>query len=311
MLGQTTLEQFQQKCAAIFRPQLRKNKRIERLRDSQESGKAPNSISNLTGKDIETLLTALVNGSRRVERVSLSSCGVWIKRYGTERPSVWRHLQTILSRIVPIAFLRPCAYLSPWQMAERETGRIVLFKERGIPVPDLLYVSNGAIMLADAGMTVQQRLRQLRDSDPVAHDDLMVVCAAELGRLHAKGLCHGRPYPRDMFFVGNRLGFMDFEEDPQTVMPLEVAQARDVWLLFLQIATGARLGLQTQNRAYEAWLEHAPAAARAELQRMIRFLGGFLFLARLIGRVHMGSDLQRFIVATSFLMHAFTNYSVD
>jgi hypothetical protein len=42
-----------------------------------------------------------------------------------------------------------------------------------------------------------------------------------------------------------------------------------------------------------------------------RILGVFLSFARLIGRVHMGSDLQRFIVATSFLMHAFTTYSVD
>jgi tRNA A-37 threonylcarbamoyl transferase component Bud32 len=270
-----------------------------------------NSIPNLSGKDIETLLTVMVSGSTRVERVSLSARQVWIKRYGTKKPSFWRHLQTLFSRIVPIAFLRPCAYLSAQQMAERETRRIRLFKERNVAVPEVLYASNGAIVLSDAGITVQRRLAQLRDGDPAAHDDLMVACAAELGRLHAKGLCHGRPYPRDMFFVGNRLGFMDFEEDPQTVMPLEVAQARDVWLLFLQIATGARLGLATQNRAYEAWSEQAPAAARAELQRLIRFLGGFLFLARLIGRVHMGSDLQRFIVATSFLMHAFTTYSVD
>ncbi|TXH84512.1 MAG: serine/threonine protein phosphatase [Rhizobium sp.] len=270
-----------------------------------------NFIPNLNGKDIETLLTVLVGGSRRVERVPLSARQVWIKRYGTEKPSVWRHLQTIFSRLLPVAFLRPCAYLAPKQMAEREIRRIETFKEQGIAVPEILYSSNGAIVLADAGITVQRRLGQLRDSDPAAHDDLMVACAAELGRLHAKGLCHGRPYPRDMFFAGNRLGFMDFEEDPQTVMPVAVAQARDIWLLFLQIATGARLGLATQNRAYEAWSAQAPAAARAELQRMIRFLGGFLFLARLIGRVHMGSDLQRFIVATSFLMHAFTNYSVD
>lgn len=270
-----------------------------------------NSIPNLAGRDIEALLAVLVNGSKRVERVPLSSRLVWIKRYGTEKPPVWRYLQAILSRIIPIDFLRPCAYMTPREMADRETRRIGLFKEQGIAVPKVLYASDGAIVLEDAGVTVQQRLRQLKDSDPTAHDDLMVACAAELGRLHAKDLCHGRPYPRDMFFAGDRLGFMDFEEEPQTVMPLEVAQARDIWLLFLQIATGARLGLETQNRAYEAWSEQAPTAARAELQRMIRFLGGFLFLARLIGRVHMGSDLQRFIVATSFLMHAFTTYSVD
>ncbi|AYG57712.1 hypothetical protein CCGE525_01940 [Rhizobium jaguaris] len=39
--------------------------------------------------------------------------------------------------------------------------------------------------------------------------------------------------------------------------------------------------------------------------------GGFLSFARLIGRVHIGSDLQRFIVASSYLMYVFTNYSAE
>jgi hypothetical protein len=114
-----------------------------------------------------------------------------------------------------------------------------------------------------------------------------------------------------MFFAGPRLGFMDFEEEPQSVMPLATAQARDIWLLFLQIATSARLGTETRDRAYEAWSRHAPPQAIAELRRMTRFLAGFLSIARLIGRVHMGSDLQRFIIATSYLVTVFLNYRRD
>jgi hypothetical protein len=34
------LEQFQQKCEAVLRPELRKNKEIERFRDSKKSGNA-------------------------------------------------------------------------------------------------------------------------------------------------------------------------------------------------------------------------------------------------------------------------------
>ncbi|MGO4834993.1 hypothetical protein AB4144_22320 [Rhizobiaceae sp. 2RAB30] len=32
------LEQFQQKCAAVLRPELRKNKELEHFRDSEKSG---------------------------------------------------------------------------------------------------------------------------------------------------------------------------------------------------------------------------------------------------------------------------------
>jgi tRNA A-37 threonylcarbamoyl transferase component Bud32 len=187
-------------------------------------------------------------------------------------------------------------------MSEREQRSIRLFAQRGIATPEILYASKGAIVLADVGQTVQARLGKLKDGDAAVHDALLVACADELGRLHAAGLCHGRPYPRDMFFAGDRLGFMDFEEEPQTVMPLATAQARDIWLLFLQIASNARRGRETYDAAYRAWSERVPAAAIAELHRMTGFLGRFLSFARLIGRVRMGSDLRRFIDATSYLM---------
>jgi hypothetical protein len=35
--GKLLSEQFQQKCAAVLRPELRKNKKIERFRDSRKS----------------------------------------------------------------------------------------------------------------------------------------------------------------------------------------------------------------------------------------------------------------------------------
>ena len=58
------------------------------------------------------------------------------------------------------------------------------------------------------------------------------------------------------------------------------------------------------DRAFKAWSGIAPADAAAELRKLTGFLGAFLWLARLIGRVHMGSDLRQFIMATSYLKHA-------
>jgi len=49
-----------------------------------------------------------------------------------------------------------------------------------------------------------------------------------------------------------------------------------------------------------------PAMGRSSLD-----VAGFLWCARLIGRVHMGSDLRRFIVATSYPMHVLVNYRQD
>ncbi|MGO4841754.1 hypothetical protein AB4144_56780, partial [Rhizobiaceae sp. 2RAB30] len=36
-----SLEQFQQKCAAVLRPELRQNKELKRFRDPEKCGNAP------------------------------------------------------------------------------------------------------------------------------------------------------------------------------------------------------------------------------------------------------------------------------
>ncbi len=265
----------------------------------------------LREEDVPVLLAALLSGSKRVERVALSSGAVWIKRYGTERAPRWVVLQRMLANLIRAPFLRPSPVLADEGMAQREIRRIAQFSEKDVPTARVVYSSGSAVVFSDAGDTVDSRLWAIRDHDPQAHDDMLVHCAAELGRLHAKALCHGRPYPRDMFLKDGRVGFMDFEEEPDKVMPLETAQARDIWLLFLQVATRAKLGRVTHDRAYHAWADVAPPAAIAELRKLTGFLGAFLSTARLIGRVHMGSDLRRFIVATSYLVHAFVNYRQD
>jgi tRNA A-37 threonylcarbamoyl transferase component Bud32 len=257
----------------------------------------------LLEEDVPVLLAALISGAGRVERVALSSGPVWIKRYGTERASRWVTLQWMIANSLRAPFLRPSPVLADEGMAEREIRRIAQFSERDVPTARVIYSSGAAMVFSDAGRTVDRYLHDIVDVDAAAHDDMLVHCAAEIGQMHAKGLCHGRPYPRDMFLKDGRIGFMDFEEEPATVMPLEVAQARDIWLLFLQVATRAQLGRKTHDRAYKAWADVAPPQAVAELRKLTGFLGGFLSAARLIGRVHMGSDLRRFIVATSYLTH--------
>ena len=260
------------------------------------------AIPEMTDDDSAALRAALANGTQRVERVALSAGAVWIKRYGTERPPVWTKAQTALARLFGQPFLRPSPYLDGKGMIAREIRRIGTFAAHDMPVPKVLHASGNALVLADVAPTITARLDALREEDPAAHDALLVASAAALGALHGKGLCHGRPHPRDFFLAGERIGFMDFEEEPEAAMPLATAQARDLWLLFLQLVDRARLGEATADRAYAAWRAAAPAAAEAELAKMLQFLGKFLSPTRLIGRVHMGSDLRRFLAATRHLL---------
>jgi tRNA A-37 threonylcarbamoyl transferase component Bud32 len=258
---------------------------------------------HLEDEDISALMQTLLASKKRVQQVKLSSGTVWIKRQGTEKPSWWVKSLGVLAKLLPYAFMRPSPTLDPTSMMRREIDAMERFAAKGFPVPQIIYASDTAMILSDAGLTIAQRLDRLEDA-PAEHDALMVECAAALGDLHTAGLCHGRPHVRDFFMQDGRIGFMDFEELPQAVMPLETAQARDLWLLFLPLSTRVLNGELTLDAAYRAWAARAPQAAISELRRLTMILGRFLPLARLIGRVQMGSDLRRFIVATDFLMNA-------
>ena len=259
------------------------------------------ALPDATEKDMETLLLVLARGTRRVEPVEMSFGTVWVKRYGTERAIVWTRAQGFLARLFRQPFLRASPRLDRKAMVDREIRRIAAFAAKGLPVPRVLYRSDSALVLSDAGPTVNARLAELKSVDPAAYDDLLVTCASDLGTLHAKGLCHGRPHPRDLFLDEARIGYMDFEEEPEAVMPLATAQARDLWLLFLQIVPSALDGETTVGLAFSAWMANAPTDALMELGLLVSFLAKFLWLTRLIGRVHMGSDLRRFLAATRYL----------
>lgn len=271
---------------------------------ASETEKAKGFHVHLGDADIAALMQVLLQSKGRIQRLELSETTVWIKRQGTEKPSAWMKLQGILAKLLPYAFMRPSPPLDGAGLMRRELETLFAFRAKGFPVPPVIYSSKTAVVLGDVGQTVIERMNTLKSSDPQRHDTLLIKSAAALGELHAAGLCHGRPHVRDFFLQGNRIGFMDFEERPQDVMPLQTAQARDVWLLFLQVASRACNTSVTCDAAFAGWHRNAPPGVVDELRRLVGVLGRFLPLARLIGRVRMGSDLRRFIMATDFLMNA-------
>ncbi len=83
-------------------------------------------------------------------------------------------------------------------------------------------------------------------------------------------------------------------------MPLASAQARDILLLFLQIATRSLLP-QTPDEAYAAWASRATPSAVAELSRIVARLVPLLTAVRAVQRVKPGQDVARFIAAIETL----------
>ncbi|WP_367716826.1 serine/threonine protein phosphatase [Nitratireductor sp. GISD-1A_MAKvit] len=255
------------------------------------------------------LLRLLITGERkRVSSAVLDGQTIWIKRYDVERQPVAKRLHTALTPLMPAAFLRASPRTDRAGAIEREARKLETFRQAGLPTATLLFRNDRVLVLSNVAPIAQSELDMLaRHGKHDAHDTLLVQAAETLRRAHDLGLCHGRPHPRDMFITSDdRWGFVDFEEEPEAVMPLATAQARDVWLLFLQICMQAKRH-GTPQKAFDAYFAGPPGQVADELRRIIRLFAPLTPLLGAIEHWGLGSDGKRVLKATRFLKSALGN----
>ncbi|AQS40788.1 MAG: Putative serine/threonine kinase [Candidatus Tokpelaia hoelldobleri] len=249
----------------------------------------------------QKLMTA--SRGKRISRVLQNKQTVWIKRMDCDSPilSRWFHA-TLFSKLVK-PYLRAAPLRSPQEQLQQEIRKLSAFKAARIPVPDIICAQETALMLSDVGKTIQKRLAPLKKTAPRQHEAMLVACAKALGEVHAAGLCHGRPHPRDMFLSPNgKIGFFDFEEEPEAVMSLSQAQARDIWLLFLQICMRAQDKDHTPAAAFNAWQRYTAPQTLEDLRHLVRFFRHFLPPLQALKAIRLGKDGQRMLIATEFFI---------
>lgn len=173
----------------------------------------------------------------RVFPLSWEKRRIWVKQSVPAKQKGWHHLQRFLAGITGIPMLRPT--VSPGGKAglESEAGTLRKLAVAGILVPDLIAVAENWIALGDNGGILQSRieddLRLGADKQVLLHVEAAGTALAEL---HAAGFAHGAPLLRNMTLRDDgKIGFIDFEEDPNGQMPLIDAQARDILLFVFSI----------------------------------------------------------------------------
>jgi tRNA A-37 threonylcarbamoyl transferase component Bud32 len=264
-------------------------------------------MDRLSPQGLEEVLRLLVAGQgQRVSSAVVDGRTVWIKRMGTEGRPVFKRLHAFISPLIPWAMLRSSKAIGPEEMAERETRKTEAFAEAGFPAVNILFRQGSNLVLSSARVIAQNELNRLKSIDPLAHDDLLVDCAAALGRAHRAALCHGRPHPRDMILDEQRIGFLDFEEATEEAVPLADAQARDLWLLFLQIC-GQSLQADTPRRALDAYCAEAPTDVLPRLAAMRWLFRIMLPVLRAVRPIGLGSDGRRLLKASEFLYPLLAN----
>lgn len=218
---------------------------------------------------------------------------IWVKQAVPAKQKVWHRLQRFAANITGIPMLRPT--VSPGGKAGLESEAAVLRKlsALGVLVPDLIDVGENWIAIGDNGGILQTQIDEdLHKGDEGAVKSRVIDAGTALAGLHASGLAHGAPLLRNMTIRDDgKIGFIDFEEDPNARMPIVDAQARDILLFVFSIQREFKKRPELLRAGWQAYVAAAGSNAPqlVPLRKIIRLLRPVYLILRPFRR-WLGTD---------------------
>lgn len=237
-----------------------------------------------------------------VSRCEFGKQILWIKQRPVSKKTHWHRLQSALTRFIAIPIFYPTVSLGGAESLAQEAARLRLFAAKGIAVPRLVGVTADFIITEDAGTQLAEHLHNLPDGQQ--KEELLYKATLALCQLHQAGLCHGRPYLRDLTHQSGRILFLDLEEDPLAVMELAQAQARDFWLFSNSLLRHFPTDTSLFFKLYSAYTKEAPSNALAALEKMVFLLKPLLMIANAVVPSFIGKDLRNATHANKILEKA-------
>jgi len=163
-----------------------------------------------------------------VEPIVIEGQRAWLKQYGKGSRALALGLLNFVAHRFQLDALRPPPHRGGDAAREVEARRLGELQAQGVNVPDVIGSGHAALVIGDNGSSFNTCLRE---ADDAGRDRLVMAAMRALAEAHSRGAYFGQPLPRNLTWDGERVGFIDFEEDPLEVMDLAEAQARD-WLMF-------------------------------------------------------------------------------
>lgn len=222
----------------------------------------------------------------------------WIKRAETKSKNTWRPLVHIVTKLLPWPILRLTATTGDGASVQKEAKRLLEWKNAGLPVPEVLEIKPEYILIADAGQSLRSWLT--KETDPSCRLRVIKLAAQSLGTIHQLGFCHGRPFLKDIVYDGQRIAFIDLEEDPAKVMPLATAQSRDLLLFIMSytaILNDKHQAVELQAIINSYWTANPSEQVRRELKNNLRLFYWIALPLRLCPKWLLGRDGRHIVRA--------------
>jgi tRNA A-37 threonylcarbamoyl transferase component Bud32 len=222
----------------------------------------------------------------------------WVKRRPASKKLRWHRLQALVASLLRMRLFQPTVSQGGPESLRNEADRLACLREQRIPVPDVILCEDDFLVTDDRGVQLDYWLRTLPSDEDRQH--WLRQAIGLLSQVHAAGLAHGRPMPRDMVIRRGQLTLIDLEEDPVQVMSLAEAQARDVWL-FMNSAVQLLPDQASAAAVFSDYHRTMTVEAERALRRLVALGRPFSwFLARtLVG--YLGSDLRKAVLANEVM----------
>ena len=232
---------------------------------------------------------------------------VWLKKAGPRHGMGRYRLMGALATAARLPVLRPVPNLGGSAAIATEAQRLRDLAARGLRVPDVLAVQSGGLLLRHLGQPGQpapslaEEIETAMSAGPAAQEALWWQGLQAIGQVHASGTSLSQAFARNLVRCPDGVvGYIDFEDDPASVLPLAHCQARDALCYVHSTALYLDQGgaLAGARALWADWLATCSVEVRSTLSDSVERMA---WVRHLPASRRLGRDLQRVRAAHDLL----------
>lgn len=174
-----------------------------------------------------------MDSSARIEKLSSEQGSFWLKKAAPARGVFRYHALNLFSWLLRLPLLKAVPQPGGDAAIKNEIKRIEDLAEQGVLVPKIIAHDTGWLLIKDVGSSIIREMKQ-KNTKQARRQDLFNACLHAIKALHQQDQYLSQGFIRNMLLCDEKsmqVAFIDFEDDPLSVMSLAAAQARDVLLL--------------------------------------------------------------------------------
>jgi len=179
----------------------------------------------------EQVLSSYLSKPVVLQQISYDNQLCWLKKAKPAHPAYLYALLNFCARVLGAPLLRAVPKKGGSFAIQQEVTRLKALKNQGVNVPSIIKSHSDYLVMSHLGDNFQQALESSRGKVRLG---LFKKALDALKSIHDSNAYLSQAFCRNMVIdAHDKLGFIDFEDDPLDSLTLDQAKARDIVLFLL------------------------------------------------------------------------------